>query len=208
MSIKSRWVFCLLSLSFLITTLIYFYPTEEKGVTAVATQTKPQITTYFHHEEKKDKDIIVSRAANKQELKKSPAMQAEVLSHPNQKFRGKYLLTGNSFDQYSDTDVELFMLNRPDPKWEKKLAHELLRFQPEGVKTIIKHERDIILVYNNQGRYLEQVIVTYLNSNGKSYSFRATVDSASGQVLKTWDRTQYEDWGKRPMQFTQFTDSN
>jgi hypothetical protein len=93
---------------------------------------------------------------------------------------------------YQDEQVELEMINSINPEWKDILGNDLLRYQFEDTKVMIKEEYPVIKIQNGKGQYLEQVIVTYLFKNGGYSSYRALIDSESGFVTETWDKTVNE----------------
>ena len=93
---------------------------------------------------------------------------------------------------YEDEDVELPMTNKPNPNWKDILGNELLRFQATDTKVMVKEEFPVIKIQNSEGQYLEQVIITYVSKNGDQNSFRALVNSETGLVVETWDRSIQE----------------
>jgi hypothetical protein len=88
-----------------------------------------------------------------------------------------------------DDQAELEMVNKINLEWKDILGNDLLRFQGEDTKVIVKEEYPLIKIQNVKGLYLEQVIITYLFKDGGISSFHALVDSETGFVTKTWDRT-------------------
>jgi hypothetical protein len=97
---------------------------------------------------------------------------------------------------YQDEDVPLEMLNKINSNWKEILGHELLRFQKDDTKLMIKEEFSIIQIQNGKGRYVEQVIATYVLKDGTIDSYRALIDSETGAVIDTWDKTIYENYKK------------
>lgn len=93
---------------------------------------------------------------------------------------------------YQDEDTELDMVNKINPDWKTILGNDLLRFQEAETKVLIKDEIPVIKIQNGKGQYLEQVVVTYVFKNGNVSSFHAMVDSETGFVTDTWDRTIHE----------------
>jgi hypothetical protein len=91
-------------------------------------------------------------------------------------------------NDYQDEKTELEMINKVSSDWKETLGNDLLRFQREDTKVLIKEEFPIIRVQNGKGQYVEQVIVTYVFKNGNLSSFRALVDSDTGFVIDTWDK--------------------
>lgn len=95
---------------------------------------------------------------------------------------------------YQDDATELEMLNKFNPTWKESLGHDLLRFQNEETKVMIKEEFSIIQIQNGKGKYAEQVIVTYVLKNGSISSYRALIDSETGSIIDTWDKTIHENY--------------
>jgi hypothetical protein len=118
--------------------------------------------------------------------------EKEKLLLMNYKLKENRILIGDDADKYASSFKKLTMINTENPNWKTLLGNDLLRFQREDTKVIIKEELPIIKVMDGKGQYLEQVIITYLLNNGDRNSFRALVDSETGLVLETWDRTIHE----------------
>lgn len=113
----------------------------------------------------------------------------------DQKISNDRIIIGE-FDVIKNPKIDnLVMSNSLNENWKDALGLELLRFHPEETKILIKEEDSILKVENGKGRLLEQVVVSYLQDNSMLSSFRALVDSQSGQVLETWDRTIHEKIG-------------
>lgn len=106
--------------------------------------------------------------------------------------RNNRILTGDVNQKYEDESTELEMVNSINPDWKEIMGNELMRFQPADTKLMVKEEVPVIKIIEGQGRYLEQVTVTYLQKDGNRSSFKALVDSESGLVVETWDRTVQE----------------
>jgi hypothetical protein len=108
-------------------------------------------------------------------------------------YRHNRVLIGDTQkNDYQSEEIQLEMINRSNQNWKDILGNELIRFQNEDTKVMIKEEFPVIKIQNGKGRYLEQVIVTYLFKNGNSSSYRALVDSESGAIIETWDKTIHE----------------
>lgn len=106
--------------------------------------------------------------------------------------RDNRILTGDVNQKYEDDNTELEMLNSVNPEWKDIMGNELMRFQPADTKLMVKEEVPVIKIIEGQGRYLEQVTITYLQKDGNRSSFKALVDSETGSVVETWDRTVQE----------------
>ncbi|MBC7429495.1 MAG: hypothetical protein H7336_12830 [Bacteriovorax sp.] len=106
--------------------------------------------------------------------------------------RNNRILMGDIDVKYEDESTELTMVNTPNPGWKEIMGNDMMRFQPEDTKLLVKEELPVIKIQGGQGRYLEQVIITYLSKDGERSSFKALVDSDSGAIVETWDRTIQE----------------
>ena len=77
-------------------------------------------------------------------------------------------------------------------RWKQLLSRNLSRFKEKEVKVSVEEEND--------DNHYKQVLITYRFSNGKENSFRALVDSRTGIIERTWDRTIHEK--RNPVRFT------
>jgi hypothetical protein len=113
---------------------------------------------------------------------------------PQKKFRmrNNRVLMGEANPKYEDVNEDLEMINSVSPTWKDDMGVELMRFQDTETKLLVKEEKPIIKVQNGKGRFLEEVIITYLMKNGNQSSFKALVDSETGSLVETWDRTIHE----------------
>ncbi|MBT3235691.1 MAG: hypothetical protein HN353_07055 [Bdellovibrionales bacterium] len=85
-------------------------------------------------------------------------------------------------------------------EWKKRLGVTLLRFQKPETKVIIKIIKMVDSPAKDQlGRYY-QVVINYQLADGGRSSFSAIVSESSGQVVKSWNRTINEDYGKKNRQ--------
>lgn len=118
---------------------------------------------------------------------------------PNKHFiyRGNRVLIGEVDPQYTDVYTDLPMVNTISPEWKEKMGKDLMRFQDIDTKVLVQNEQSVIKIIEGKGQFLEQVSVTYLLKNGNRNSFRALVDSQTGMVIETWDRTIHERLGKQ-----------
>lgn len=162
---------------------------------------KPQWKTYSIGKE----DKVVSYNTTKEEF-----LEARIPAPPDlhdikkerapaaiKKFEGKLIrekrvLTGDVNKDLEDEDTELQMHNAVNPEWKDNLGKNLIIGQAENTKVLIVEETPVIEVRDGKGRYMEEVIITFLKENGQRSSYRAMVDSSSGEVLDTWDRTIHE----------------
>ncbi|MBI2520479.1 MAG: hypothetical protein HYV97_08670 [Bdellovibrio sp.] len=166
---------------------------------------QPQSKTIVYETlEKKDKNIkrypSTSVELKNISLHKKPDDHAS----PTTLKRAGRFLRGDDLERFSDEKVYLPTVNTPNPNWKEKLGHELLRFQPEGVKVALAHEQSYLSISKGKGRYMELIVVNYINPVSGNTAFRALADSETGQLIDTWDQTHSE----RPVQikFTQHQD--
>lgn len=111
--------------------------------------------------------------------------------------RQNRILMGDIDQKYEDEGTELAMINRVNPDWKEVMGEDLMRFQPDTTKLMVKEEVPVIKIEDGKGRFLEQVIITYLKKNGDRNSFKALVDSDTGAIVETWDRSIHERLAKR-----------
>lgn len=162
---------------------------------------KPQWKTFAKNEESK----IISHDTTKEEFKlaripappelndvKHQRNPASVDKFAGRLIREKRVLTGDVDKKLEDTSFELPMHNAVNPEWKEHLGKSLIILQDPDTKVLVVEETPVIDVHNGKGRYMEEVIITYLKKNGDRSSYRALVDSSSGEVIETWDRTIQE----------------
>ena len=113
-------------------------------------------------------------------------------------------LMGSNIGSFKKGSKKLEMENKISKNWKKLYGKELLRFQGPDTKVVIKHEKSFIMVINNKGRYIEQVLVSFIKNNKHYSSFRALVNSETGRQFSTFERTLHEH--KRPITFSQHRD--
>ncbi len=194
---KKFWLFIFSSL---IATGIAYY--SKKAPSSLAN--KPGWNTF----EKKSANHISAHPSTGKELEKAriPTPKRSIAQEKNESFgktvlpkdrayqiRENRLLIGDiDRTDYQNENTDLVMLNKINPDWKNILGNDLLRFQEEETKVMIKEEFPVIKVQNGKGIYLEQVVVTYVFKNGNYSSFHALVDSDTGFVTETWDRTVHE----------------
>jgi hypothetical protein len=106
--------------------------------------------------------------------------------------RQNRILMGELDMKYEDDNTELNMINKLNPNWKEIMGNDLMRFQSDKTKLLVKEELPVIKIQDGIGRYLEQVVITYLNKDGDRNSFKALVDSDTGVIVETWDRTIQE----------------
>lgn len=88
-------------------------------------------------------------------------------------------------------------INQPSADWEKKLTQSLKAQAGSSLKELeIKKERSLVWTRDENALLVESVVVSMTNTQDVSSSFRALVDSQTGKVLETWDRTIFDPMDK------------
>jgi hypothetical protein len=204
---KKTWLF---SFSLFIATLVAFY---SKTITQQLALNRDSKHSWKTFEKTSDLKVKTHNTTN-DELNKAriPIIKREIsqqkdqsnapdinspLEHSLQKstflYRENRVLVGDiQKNDYQNEQIELEMINKPNLKWKDILGNELIRFQNNDTKVMIKEEFSVIKISNSKGQYLEQVVITFLFKDGNLNSFRALIDSESGAVLETWDKTIHE----------------
>jgi len=136
----------------------------------------------------------------KYQLTRKPASTNPILRDKNLYRAGRKLI-GENLQQYLDPQQKLNMQNSINPAWPTLLANELARFQKSDTKIFLKKLDTYIKIENGNGRYLELVLISYHGKNSNS-SFNASIDSATGAIVSTWNRTIHENSKISPLKFT------
>ena len=89
---------------------------------------------------------------------------------------------------------DITLVNKVDKNWKEKYQKNFLRMtSKEKVKGFkIELKKSMVQVKNNIGRNLEHVVVSYIKPNGQPFSFEALIDSETGRIVQTWNKTRYE----------------
>ncbi len=108
------------------------------------------------------------------------------------------IVIGKVTDEQRKKPETITAPNTPSPTWEKELNKTLVLMGGETIKNVaIKKIASVIWMRNEGGMNAESVIITLTNKEGAQSTFRALIDSASGRILETWDRTIFEPVGHR-----------
>ncbi len=144
-------------------------------------------------------EFEAAKIINPNTVKKDEVQRSVASVNPFRGFmvRKGRILMGEMDQKYEDDSSELKMLNKVSLDWKEVMGEELMRFQSEDTKLMVKEEIPVIKIEDGKGRFLEQVIVTYLKNNGEKNSFKALVDSETGTIVETWDRSIHERIGRQ-----------
>lgn len=88
------------------------------------------------------------------------------------------------------TPASVGYVNQPSPDWEEKLTTS---FKEQGGATLkeikIVKERSFVWKRDDLPLHVNSVIVSLTTKEDVQTSFKALVDSQTGKVLETWDRS-------------------
>lgn len=106
------------------------------------------------------------------------------------------------FPKNAQVDLnQLEYSNSISKDWKTKLSKELLRYQKLDTKVVIKPHKSLIILKDKKGLHVEEVIISFINKSGLMNGFSALVDSESGKILKTWNRTTWLIKNKNSIQY-------
>jgi len=148
--------------------------------------TQSEVTNYpTTKEEAKKANIDLKKLKSENSappLRKPAAVKKgrELLTYPNQKLPKK-----------------LNYKNAPREDWKALFGQDVLRFLRPDTLLHVKKEKSATIIEEGKGRYVEQVLVKLISPEGRKYSYQAFVDSENGKVIKTWNQTIHEPFGKK-----------
>lgn len=84
--------------------------------------------------------------------------------------------------------------NKRSEQWKEnfKKSFEQSKSQLGFNSFQIKHKRSILKKENKTSRNFEHIVVRYKLPNGNPFSFEALVDSETGTMTQSWNKTRYE----------------
>ncbi len=86
-----------------------------------------------------------------------------------------------------------YSVNLPSNQWQERLESSFKEQAGDGLKKIdIRKEKSFIWNKDNIPLHVEMVVIKLTNQQDVESSFRAIVDSQTGKVLETWDRTIFD----------------
>ncbi len=139
--------------------------------------------------ESTEEELIKAKLSKPSKQHRTPA---SIGSERFYSFRDNRVLQGDegALDpKYLDPKTPLPMINKVSKNWRDEMGKDLMRFQNENTKVMVHDEFSVIRIVDDQGQFLQQVAITYLLPTGERNSFRALIDSESGMILETWDRS-------------------
>lgn len=121
----------------------------------------------------------------------SPEPKRSIASIPNgssviKKYQNRKIV--GSFNVKKDFPIS----NKIDINWKKKAVKKLTSFLSDDTKLKVELVKPAIFVKHNIGRYVEHVKIILRKDSGLVSAYEAYVDSQSGNVIRTWNRTKIE----------------
>lgn len=108
---------------------------------------------------------------------------------------GRYVLGEDLIPKKEWPPISQF-LNQKSEDWKEKAASTILRFHDDDTELFIEHKESLIFLEKKGARYVEKVVLTFINEQGKRNGYSALIDGQSGQVLQTWGSDINENFGK------------
>ena len=86
--------------------------------------------------------------------------------------------------------ASLGYINKPSPDWKERVETSLRAQSGDSLKSIkIQKENSLVWMKDGNPIHVESVIITLTSQQSAESSFTAMVDSQTGKVLESWDRT-------------------
>lgn len=124
-------------------------------------------------------------------------------SNTNMKIKSantKAYLNGRELIGSKDNLHDIVFINKVNTNWKQIYTGNFKRMlydkKPQNFK--VKLKRSIIKLKEHTAQNLEHVLVSYTKPNGHPFSFEAMIDSETGSLIRTWNKTRYE--FKKPLQ--------
>ncbi len=182
----------LLTLLVLVVSLIYkihdINMNKDDGNWQTFTKKNESDTKVLHWESTKE-ELAEAKVENTTAQKRRPSSIPSMA----QKVR---MIAGREVTGDRNADAKgLKWVNSYNSKWQEKLGNLLLKFQEPDTKVLVKKNKSVIEIKNGKGRLMEHVTISYLLKGDDTTSFNAWVDSETGQMIRTWNKTIKEPVG-------------
>ena len=92
--------------------------------------------------------------------------------------------------------------NEYNPLWKEELGKNLLRFLRPKTKSIVRREGSALIKHKGKNLLVEHVLVKLKSPEGRHFGYNAYVDSHSGKVVKTWNRTIHEQYSRSALRLS------
>ena len=161
--------------------------------------------SYLINEELVEKKDDYTEKGNKPEEKSisKEIVKKNIILKKNKKIIPKVNKEKNIFNQSDKAfDKNKYQFsNKKNEDWELELRNRLLDSLDNKPELTIKREKSLIKILKDKARYIEQAQIIIDHEDGRQDSFRALIDSESGRIIRSWDRTIHENFLKKPRKF-------
>lgn len=104
-------------------------------------------------------------------------------------YKNRQIASSSKINNPNDVKIS----NTFNSAWKDQFKLNLEKsFGEEKVDINIKHIKSLVYVKYNSGLLAEKIKVNLKRSNGDTSSYMALVNSETGSIINTWDRTRYE----------------
>ena len=136
-----------------------------------------------------EKELKQARVPDKEDVKRKPSSLSPKVSKVK-------MLAGREITGEVEANTKhLKWTNSYHDDWKEKLGNSLLRFQEPDAKVMVKKNKSVVEIKKGKGRLMEHVTITYLLEGDETTSFNAWLDSETGEMIRTWNKTIKEPIG-------------
>jgi hypothetical protein len=151
---------------------------------------------------KDEKQLKVTKTKNTSEVQHKKSQKP---ANDNQKPLPKHQVSKKAKDKKEDkssrtpaavppqkTYVHIKTSNRYNKNWKKKALSNIKRNLNDKFKVEIKHKKQNVLRNGTEKKLIEEVLVTIEHESGIKSNYTALVDSETGAIIDTMQRTEFE----------------
>lgn len=150
-------------------------------------------------EDKKEDIRQATTTKKKSSPKIAPERKRDLASIPKKEPKLKKKLTTpvkenrHYIGSFKDIN-EISFSNQTSSDWEDKYKKRFKKslYGKEIKNFKIEKKRSVVRVRKNVGTNLEHVVVSFTRPDGNPFSFEAYINSETGQLVKSWNKTRYE----------------
>lgn len=89
-------------------------------------------------------------------------------------------------------DKDVIIGNEISKDWKEKAYKRLNDMITDETKLEIRTVKPVVFIQHGMGKYAEHVKVVLQRKNGLRSAYDAYIDSQSGAIIRTWNRTKFE----------------
>lgn len=93
---------------------------------------------------------------------------------------------------FVSNDKDFPITNKINKEWKKLAYKKLNSLINSDIKLEITPVKSLVYVQYNMGTYVEHVKIVLRKSSGLKSAYDAYIDSQTGLILRTWNRTKFE----------------